>query len=127
VDIVSKVFTVQEANALLPQIRVLIEEMFALRKEVLARRPDIWPVLKKAAGNGGSQQAGELLKIFSRFEAIIAKFNKMGVELKGIEQGLIDFPAIREGRKVYLCWKYGEPEVAFWHDIEAGFAGRQPL
>jgi hypothetical protein len=52
---------------------------------------------------------------------------QIGCELKGVEQGLIDFPALREGRVVYLCWQYDEPEVAFWHEVDAGFAGRQPL
>ena len=122
-----KFFTVDEANALLPQVRKLVEEMLALRQTALAMRPDVWPVLEKAVGNGGSRKAGELLEIFKKFEGIIAQLRGLGCELKGIEQGLVDFPAIMHGRQVYLCWQYNEPEIAFWHDIEAGFAGRQPL
>jgi hypothetical protein len=122
-----KFFTVDEANALLPQVRVLMEQMFNLRKQAMTLRPEVWPVLEKAVGNGGSRKAGELLAIFQKFETCFKQLKSMGCELKGLEQGLIDFPAIKEGRAVYLCWQYNEPEVAFWHDIEAGFAGRQPL
>jgi hypothetical protein len=123
----TKVFTVEEANALLPQVRHLIEEIFALRQEVMGMRPDMRPVLEKAVGNGGSRKAGELLETFKKFEQVIAQLHRLGCELKGIEQGLVDFPAIRDGQLVYLCWQYNEPVVAFWHDIDAGFAGRQPL
>ena len=123
----TKLFTVEEANALLPQVRALIEKMFALREEALAMRPEVWPVLENAIGNGGSRKAGELLETFKKFESIISQLHKLGCELKGIEQGLVDFPAIMHGRQVYLCWQYNEPEIAFWHDIDAGFAGRQPL
>lgn len=122
-----KVFTVEEANALLPRIRALLEEMFALRDEVLAVRPDVWPVLKKAAGNGGSRKAGELVEVFKKFEVLLSKLTSIGCELKGLDQGLVDFPAVIKGRSVYLCWQYNEPEVTFWHDIDTGFAGRQPL
>jgi hypothetical protein len=120
-------FTVEEANALLPRIRVLLERMFSLRKQALALRPDVWPVLEKAVGNGGSKKAGELLGIFQQFETIFKELKSLGCELKGLEQGLVDFPTIREGHPVYLCWQYNEPEIAFWHDTNAGFAGRQPL
>lgn len=122
-----KLFTVDEANALLPRIRTLMEEMFALRSKAIAMRPDVWPVFEKAVGNGGSRAAGELLEIFRAFEIRIKTLSSLGCELKGIEQGLVDFPAILYGRQVYLCWQYDEPEITYWHDIDAGFAGRQPL
>lgn len=123
----TRYFTVEEANALLPQVRALVEELFAARQAALARRPVLRPVLESAAGNGGSRQAGELLGIFEQVEKVVAEIQQLGCELKGVEEGLVDFPAMMEGREVYLCWQYNEPEVAFWHDIDAGFAGRQPL
>jgi hypothetical protein len=123
----TKTFTVAEARALLPRVRVVMKEMLAIRQEAMALRPEVWPVLEKAAGNGGSRKAGELLKLFTRFEKLLLELQDYGCELKGLEQGLIDFPAVLQGRQVYLCWQYDEPEIAFWHDIDAGFAGRQPL
>lgn len=123
----SKIFTVAEANALLPRIRVIMEGLQAIRQEATALRPDVWPVLEKAAGNGGSRKAGELLELFKQFEKLLSELQGYGCELKGLEQGLVDFPAIMYGRQVYLCWQYNEPEIEFWHDIEAGFAGRQRL
>ena len=122
-----KYFTVEDANALLPLVRVLMEQMFDLREQAMALRPDVWPVLEKSAGNGGSRKAGELLEIFQQFESIFKELKGLGCELKGLEQGLVDFPAMRDGRAVYLCWQYNEPEISFWHDVDAGFAGRQPL
>ena len=123
----TKYFTVEQANALLPKVRSLVEEMFAARQAALARRPDVQPVLESAAGNGGNRKAGELLEVFEQFERVVREIHQLGCELKGIEDGLVDFPAIMNGRKVYLCWRYNEPEVAYWHDLDAGFAGRQPL
>ncbi len=123
----TKYFTVEEANALLPRLTVLLELMFTLREETLNLRGEVWPVLEKAANNGGNRKTGELLELFKKFETLLKELNSFECELKGLEEGLIDFPTLRDGRQVYLCWKYGEPEVAYWHDSEAGFAGRQPL
>lgn len=104
-----------------------MEAMFALRQEAAAIQPDAWPALEKAAGNGGSRPAGELFKVFRRFEKVLRELHGFGCVLKGLEHGLVDFPAMINGRQVFLCWKYNEPEVAFWHDVDAGFAGRQPI
>ena len=123
----TKLFTVAEANTLLPRIRVIMEGMQVIRQEAMALRPDVWPVLEKAVGNGGSRKAGELLELFKQFEKWLTELQGYGCELKGLEQGLVDFPAIMDGRQVYLCWQYNEPEIGFWHGIDAGFAGRQPL
>ncbi len=122
-----KIFTVAEANALLPRIRVIMEGLLTLRAEAMALRPDVWPVLEKSVGNGGSRKAGELIEIFRHFEQFLKELQSFDCELKGLEQGLVDFPAVIQGRPVYLCWQYNEPEILYWHDLDAGFAGRQPL
>jgi hypothetical protein len=106
---------------------MLLEAMFAIREEAMALRPDVWPVLEKAVGNGGSRKAGELWELFLNFEKVLKELQSLGCELKGLEQGLVDFPTLRQGRTVYLCWQYNEPEIAFWHELDAGFAGRQLL
>ena len=82
---------------------------------------------KHAGGNGGSKAGSEYVLLLQRFNASLSFIQELGCELKDLDQGLIDFPSYRDGKLVYLCWKRGEPRVEFWHDIEAGFAGRQRL
>jgi hypothetical protein len=120
-------FTVAEANTLLPRVKAVVSDLLEARQRILDAQPDLWPVLEKAIGNGGSKKAGELLVEFERIESSVNALSEMGCILKDINSGLVDFPTIRNGREVLLCWRYDEPEVGFWHDAEAGFAGRQPL
>jgi len=120
-------FTVAEANALLPRVRAVVGELLSARQRILDAQPDLWPVLEKAIGNGGSKKAGELLLEFRRVEDGVRALRTMGCILKDVNTGLVDFPTIRNGRQVLLCWRYDEPAIGFWHDAEAGFAGRQPL
>ena len=120
-------FTTEEANAILPQVRAIVHNMLEARSTIVAARPEVWPVLEKAVGNGGSQKAGELIFEFEKVQDAAKKLTELGLHLKDINTGLVDFLSLREGREVYLCWRYDEPEVGHWHDLEAGFAGRQPL
>ena len=120
-------FTPEEANALLPSLRALIERMWQARDAVLAVQPELAAVLQKAASNGGSGVASQALAEFRRLQEAMQTIRELGCELKDLDQGLIDFRSRRNGREIYLCWRYGEERVAFWHDLEAGFAGRQPL
>lgn len=120
-------FTVAEANALLPRVRAVVGELLSVRQRILDAQPDLWPVLEKAIGNGGSKKAGTLVREFRRVEDGVRTLQEMGCILKDVNTGLVDFPTIRNGRQVLLCWRYDEPAIGFWHDAEAGFAGRQPL
>jgi len=120
-------FTVAEANSLLPQVVSVLSEMMDARQRIIDAQPDLWPVLEKAVGNGGSKKAGALLSEFRRVENGARTLSEMGCILKDINTGLVDFPTIRDGHEALLCWRYGEPEVGYWHDAESGFAGRQPL
>ena len=83
--------------------------------------------MERAAGNGGSQVASKLVREFERLDALIHQVQDTGVLFKDINLGLLDFPALRNGREVYLCWKHGEKDIEFWHEIEAGYAGRRPI
>jgi hypothetical protein len=123
----TRFFTVEEANACLPRLRLLLGEIQEVRTKVLAARPELWPILQKSVGNGGSKKAGELAFEFNRLERAIEGIKAMGCVLKDADQGLIDFLSRREGREVYLCWRYGEEKVEHWHDLQAGYAGRQAL
>lgn len=122
-----RLFTVAEANALLPRLTALIDQLRAARDAIRAARADLLPVLEAAVGNGGSRKAGELLPQFRRMEEALLTIQGLGIELKDIDTGLLDFPSRRGDRVVYLCWRYGEDSIRFWHDLDAGFAGRQPL
>jgi hypothetical protein len=118
----ARYFTVEEANALLPTLRPIVAHMLAARERIVAAQPDLWPVLEKAAGNGGSDKATAVLADFQAIQHAIKGIQALGLELKDINTGLIDFLAERDGRDIYLCWRYDEPRVAHWHDLEAGFA-----
>jgi len=120
-------FTLQQARNTLTAIRPLMDEIQTIRQEILERRPDIWPVVERAAGNGGSQAASKLIREFERLDALVHQVQDTGVLFKDINLGLLDFPALRNGREVYLCWKHGEEDIEFWHEIDAGYAGRQPI
>ncbi|MCS6844490.1 MAG: DUF2203 domain-containing protein [Caldilineales bacterium] len=124
----ARFFTLEEANALLPQLNALLEQLMEARRAIVEARPDLWPVLKKAIGNGGSKKAGELLAEFQRLQQAYQDIEALGVLLKDPDMGLIDFLHRRpDGREVFLCWRYGEPEVAYWHELHTGFAGRKPV
>jgi hypothetical protein len=124
----ARYFTIDEANATLPPLIEQLEQLMAARRTIVEARPDLWPVLKKSIGNGGSKKAGELLPQFERVQAAVAAIETMGILLKDPDTGLVDFLHRRpDGREVYLCWRYGESQVAFWHELHAGFAGRRRL
>jgi len=120
-------FTLDEANATLALIHPLLGEIMEIRQAILEKQPEVWPVLAKAAGNGGSLAASQVEHEFSRLNQLVHRVQATGAVLKDLDLGLIDFPAQRNGREVYLCWKFGEDQIRYWHDLDSGFAGRQPL
>ena len=120
-------FTLQEANETLANIRPLMDEVQAIRQKILANQPEAWPAIEKSAGNGGNRALSNMVQDFEKFDALVHLIQDTGVLIKDINIGLLDFPALRDEREVYLCWQYGEGEIAFWHEVEAGFAGRQPI
>lgn len=122
-----KTFTVDEANALLPQVAELLEEMTRIRNRIVAGGAKLETVLKRAGGNGGSKDSGEYVLLLQRFNASLTTLQELGCELKDLDQGLVDFPSNRGDQIVYLCWKRGEERIRFWHDLDSGFTGRQPL
>ena len=123
----SRYFTLQQANETLNEIRPLMVEIEEIRQEIIARQPEVWPVVERSAGNGGSLAASKLVKEFERRDALVHQVLATGTLFKDINLGLLDFSALKDGREVYLCWKYGEDEIAFWHEVEARYAGRQPI
>jgi hypothetical protein len=123
-----KYFTVEEANHLIPQIKAIVEELRRGRRRLLTHRPTAEAIAPRAGENGGGGDATTYLADYSQSVGRgLAQLQALGILLKDIERGLIDFPHRREGREVYLCWQYGEERIDYWHEIDAGYSGRQPL
>lgn len=127
-------FTLEQAEELLPRVRDELVAMQACKRELDALRDELVHAVEKSSGNGHVKGEDALANKRRRAEALVddlndrlARINQWGVELKGIDEGLIDFPSERGGRVVYLCWRLEEERIAWWHELEAGFSGRQPL
>lgn len=120
-------FSLSEANEALKTIRPLMDEVQVFRKKILADQPEAWPAIEKSAGNGGNKALSKMVQDFERLDALIHRILDTGAQIKDINIGLLDFSAMRNGREVYLCWKHGEDDITFWHEVDAGFAGRQPI
>jgi len=132
-----KFFTVEEANQMLPLVRAIVGDIVKLYRDVHERRQRLVRIrqLPGAALRDDEsvyseelrQIEDELDKDVCRLEEFVTELRDLGVELKDPLAGLIDFPAVIDGREVYLCWRLGEGEIGYWHDFDAGFSGRQSL
>ena len=122
-----KLFTLDEANAFVPQLLDLVPKIQKLSVSLKNNFPDIKNARDKAKWNGGSDQGVDYLNAVLKYNDLMRKIEEMGCEVKGIREGLIDFPSLREGREVYLCWRMPETKILFWHDLNAGFTGRKPI
>ena len=124
-----KLFTVEEANSLLPSVRRIVKTIQRSHRQLLSFQA----AARKAAegaehGGGGTNVGAQYAQLLTKLSIGANQLESMGVQLKDYERGLIDFPSMRDGRVVLLCWQAGEGnQLEWWHDLEAGFAGRQPL
>ena len=117
-------YTVESANALLPQLAPALVELREKFEEAEKIREAYSQI---AAGNGRSQQQGEEQRKMARVAELLGRLEEWGIQLRDITTGLVDFPAEMSGERVFLCWRLGEEEVAFYHSPEDGFRGRRPL
>lgn len=128
-----KHFTRAEAEELLPVVAPLLAELRGCRSELAALEERLASLRAKAMGNGhahaedGDDPRATAQRLERQITEAIAQINALGIEVKDLEMGLIDFPSLRDGRIVYLCWRLGESHIAWWHEVDAGFAGRAPL
>ena len=124
-----KIFTIQEANALLPNVRFIVTKIQRAHRKLAQFSDDA----KKAAeaaeqGGGGVANGVAYAAALTQLTLRISELEALGVQLKDFDRGLVDFPSLRDGRVVLLCWQLGEgDELEWWHDVDAGFAGRTPL
>jgi len=122
-----KHFTLEEANALLPELRRLLAHLQTLRGKLVVDWEQAKPVVEAAPMNGGGKEAAPFLADIYALNNQVRKIVEMGVQLKDLERGLVDFPAWKEDREVFLCWHLGEDRIEFWHELETGFSGRKAL
>jgi hypothetical protein len=119
-------YTLEEASALLPWVAEQLERMRAARDRL--GDTDARAALSAAGqGNGGGRPGKVVSEAFLELREAMLEFREREIVLRDLDRGLVDFPAVRDDREVYLCWEEGESEIAFWHEPEAGFAGRRPL
>ena len=124
-----KIFTVQEANALLPEVRIIAGKIQRAHRKLSQFRDEAKEAAAAAEQGGGGMANGvAYAAILTELTTQMAELEALGVQLKDFERGLVDFPSLRDGRVVLLCWQLGEGDVLeWWHDVDAGFAGRTPL
>jgi hypothetical protein len=130
----ARVFTLEEANAVLAELRPVVERIVEHRRNLTAAQRHQAELVTRIAGNGGDLQPSDLREAaaaIQREATAIAEcaeqINEAGAQIKSLEEGLLDFPAKRGDEEVLLCWKLGEDEIGYWHGLEEGFAGRKPL
>jgi hypothetical protein len=123
-----RIFTLEEANALLPSVRLELERIQKLYGRLGEFRESAMAASNASEFGGGMEGGSDYVKALYEVGKITTELHTLGVQLKDYARGLIDFPYLRDDRIVLLCWQMGEgDEFEWWHEIEAGFAGRQPL
>jgi hypothetical protein len=119
-------FTVEQANGALPSVKPLLQKLRDARD--MLTDEEAHEVLSEAAPtNGGGDAGTQVGEAFLEVRRLLLALHEAGIMVRDIDRGLIDFPAILDDREVYLCWELGEDEVAWWHELDAGYRGRQQL
>lgn len=118
-------FTLEEANAILPEIEPLMGKLLERRAKVVASRHLVADILESGNSDMGGQAASEMVVDFMAIERLAKRVRSYGCFIKDLNTGLVDFLSQRDGKEVYLCWRYGEPKIEFYHELHTGFAGRE--
>jgi hypothetical protein len=131
----SKTFTLSEAQTLLPVVEALLRRAQASAAQNEELEQEMQELSQRIFLVGGmhvdvsaaAKRRAEREKAVQETKDSLAEIDSIGVQVKDLEQGLLDFPSLMDGKPVLLCWKLGEPAIAHWHTVEEGFAGRKPL
>jgi hypothetical protein len=121
-----KHYTREEATALLPQLRVWLDRLNALRRE-LERSDKRLASLMTPGNDLGGDLVNQWIRTLAEMQEVLGEFQRREIQIKDIERGLLDFPALIGGKEVFLCWEQDEEAVEFWHDLDTGYGGRERL
>jgi len=119
-------YTREEARALLPQIRAWLTKLRRLQPLLEDQQRGLQKLLAQGRDLGG-ERVTHFLRTLAEAQSVLREFARRQIQLQDLDRGLVDFPAIVGGREVFLCWEEGEKEVEYWHELDAGYAGREPL
>ena len=129
-----RIFTLEEANAAVEELRPTVERMVEHGRRLVDAQRRQASLVTRIAGNGGDLQPSDLREVAASIQAeadAVAEcaevINAAGAQIKSLEEGLLDFPSLRDGEAVLLCWKLGEGDIQYWHGVDEGFAGRRPV
>ena len=120
-------FTVEEARQLLPSLKELMGKVMVISHRLEEYREVVQQLADSASSNTGGPEGTAYLDIVISLQSCLTQLQETGCVLRSLQDGLIDFPHLKEGREIYLCWKFGEEDIRFWHEVDEGFAGRTPL
>ena len=127
-------FTLEEANAAVTELRPIVERAVSHRRKLAEAQRQQAALVIQIGGNGGDLQPSELREAAEAIQReatalteCVEQIDAAGAQIKSLEEGLLDFPSLRDDEEVLLCWKLGEDEIAYWHGVDEGFAGRKPL
>lgn len=121
-----KHYTREEARALLPRVNAWLERLQQLQQLLVPQERALESLSASGADTGG-ECVNAWVRGLAEFRSILLEFHRRQIQIKDLERGLIDFPGIVAGREVFLCWEKGEADIEFWHDLDSGYAGREPL
>ena len=121
-----KHYTRTEARALLPKIRRWLAQLAEQRQE-LQKSEKLLQELMTLGRDVGGPLVNSWVRTMAEVQTLLLEFYRRDIQIKDLERGLIDFPALIDGKEVFLCWEKSEPDIGFWHDLESGYAGREKL
>ena len=119
-------YTVEKARALLPQIRIWLQRLDELRGR-LATVEERLADMASGGNDLGGETVNSSVRILAAVKDVLREFESREIQIKDLDRGLIDFPALKGGKEIFLCWEKDEDDIEFWHDLESGYSGREPL
>ena len=122
----SKHYTIEEARALLPAIRQWLLQLETCQQRLQSLDERVAALLAKG-GDIGGEPVNQSIKTLAQCQQTLQEFRRRQIQVKDLRRGLLDFPALRDGREVFLCWEKDEEDIEFWHDLETGYGGRERL